>query len=185
MISTEQSPPVDAAAHAERRWAGVAIGCIAIIVAVIIFTGIHWSTMPPSGIEPIDPTRLHVAGEFVEPNLGAKIQPNGSVLVHMIAQQYSFNPQCLTLPADTPVTFRATSADAVHGLFITGTNANAMLIPGYVTSFTTEFSKQGAYLMPCQEFCGTGHAAMWARVTIVSKSEFARLSAAKNGNHCV
>lgn len=185
MISTEQSPPVDAAAHAERRWAGVAIGCIAIIVAVIIFTGIHWSTMPPSGIEPIDPTTLHVAGEFVEPNLGAKIQPNGSVLVHMIAQQYSFNPQCLTLPIDTPVTFRATSADAVHGLFITGTNANAMLIPGYVTSFTTEFSKQGAYLMPCQEFCGTGHAAMWARVTIVSKSEFARLSAAKSGNHCV
>jgi cytochrome c oxidase subunit 2 len=109
MISTEQLQPDGPPARAERRWASVAVGCIAVIVAVIIFTGIHWSAMPPSGIEPIDPTTLHVAGEFVEANLGAQIQPDGSVVVHMIARQYSFNPQCLTLPADTPVTFRATS----------------------------------------------------------------------------
>jgi cytochrome c oxidase subunit II len=185
MISADHPERDDAASRAERRWASVAVGCIVVILTVVIFTSIHWSTMPPSGIEPVDPTTLHVSGEFVEANLGARTQPNGSVVVHMIAQQYSFNPQCLTLPAGTPVTFRATSADAVHGLFITGTNVNAMLIPGYVTSFTTRFSKEGAYLMPCQEFCGTGHAAMWARVTIVSRSEFARTSAAKNGNHCV
>ena len=184
MISIEQPRPDDAPARAERHWAAVATGCIAIIVAVIVFTSIHWSTMPPSGIEPIDPTRLHIAGEFVEANLGARSQPDGSVLVRMIAQQYSFNPQCLTLPADTSVTFRATSADVVHGLFITGTNANAMLIPGYVTTFTTALHKRGAYLMPCQEFCGTGHATMWARITVVSKPEFARLSAAKRGNDC-
>jgi cytochrome c oxidase subunit 2 len=185
VISTGHSQQDDTPARAERRWATVAVGCIAAIIAVIIFTGIHWSTMPPSGIEPIDPATLHVSGEFVEANLRAKIQTDGSVLVHMIAHQNSFNPQCLILPADTPVTFRTTSADAVHGLFITGTNVNAMLIPGYVTSFTTQFPKQGDYLMPCQEFCGTGHAAMWAHVTIVSKSEFVRVSAAKSGNHCV
>jgi cytochrome c oxidase subunit II len=185
MIAADHSHQGDAASRAERRWASVAVGCVAVILAVIIFTSIHWSTLPPSGVEPIDPTTLHVSGEFVEANLGARAQPNGSVVVHMIAQQYSFNPQCLTLPADTPVMFRATSADAVHGLFIMGTNTNAMLIPGYVTSFTTRFSKTGAYLMPCQEFCGTGHAAMWARITIVSPPEFARISAAKSGNHCV
>ena len=67
----------DAPTRAERHWASVAIGCIAIIVAAIIFTGIHWSTMPPSGVEPIDPTTLHVSGEFVELNLGARIQPDG------------------------------------------------------------------------------------------------------------
>jgi cytochrome c oxidase subunit 2 len=185
MTAPDLSQQDGAASRAERRWATIAVGCIAAILAVIVFTGIHWSTSLPSGIEPVDPTTLQVSGEFIEANLGVRIQPNGAVVVHMIAQQYSFNPQCLTLPADTPIMFRATSADAVHGLFITGTNANAMLIPGYITSFTTRFPKQGAYLMPCQEFCGTGHAAMWARVTIVSKSEFARTAATKIGTHCV
>jgi len=31
--------------------------------------------------------------------------------------------------------------------------------------------------MPCHEFCGVGHAAMWARVKIVDKAEFARQAA--------
>jgi cytochrome c oxidase subunit II len=63
----------DAASRAERRWAMVATGCVAIMLAVIVFAGIHWAAMPPSGIEPIDPSTLHVSGEFVEANLGPQI----------------------------------------------------------------------------------------------------------------
>ena len=39
----------------------------------------------------------------------------------------------MLVPAGTPVTFRATSADVVHGFLITGTNINLMLVPGYVS----------------------------------------------------
>ena len=38
-----------------------------------------------------------------------------------------------------PVTFRATSTDAIHGFVVGTTNANTMLIPGFVATFTTTF----------------------------------------------
>jgi cytochrome c oxidase subunit 2 len=170
--------------EAERRWAIVSVSLIGLILAVITFTGIHWASMPPSGIEPIDPTTLHVAGEFVEQNLGAKMRADGSVVVRLIGQQYSFNPECVVIPAQTKITFRGTSADVVHGFLVTGTNANAMLVPGYITTFTAEFSHVGDHLMPCHEYCGTGHAAMWAHVRVVPRDEFERLLASKPGARC-
>jgi cytochrome c oxidase subunit 2 len=173
-----------AAVVAERRWAIVSVMVIVFILAIIAFTSIHWVSMPTSGIEPIDPTTLHVSGEFVEENLGTQIRSDGSVIVRLIAQQYSFNPQCIVVPAQTKVTFRGTSADVVHGFLVTGTNANAMLVPGYITTFTTEFSHVGEHLMPCHEFCGTGHAAMWAHVRVVTPEQFVRLVVAKSGIHC-
>ena len=38
---------------------------------------------------------LHLAGEFVESNLGSAVEPDGSVTVRAIGQQYSFTPQCI------------------------------------------------------------------------------------------
>ena len=174
----------DASAAAERRWAIVSVALVAFVLAVIAFTGIHWASMPATGIEPMDPTTLHVSGEFIEQNLGAQMRSDGSVIVRLIGQQYSFNPQCIVVPVHTSVTFRGTSADVVHGFLVTGTNANAMLVPGYVTTFTTEFSHVGEHLMPCHEFCGTGHAAMWAHIRVLPADEFKRLIAAKPGGRC-
>jgi cytochrome c oxidase subunit 2 len=169
---------------AEKRWAAVSVSLIVMVLAVVTFTGMHWASMPPSGIEPIDPTTLHVSGEFVEQNLGAQLRTDGSVVVRLIGQQYSFNPQCVVLPVGTNITFRGTSADVVHGFLVTGSNANAMLVPGYITTFTTQFSHLGDLLMPCHEFCGTGHAAMWAHVRVVPSDEFERLIAMHAGARC-
>jgi cytochrome c oxidase subunit 2 len=116
---------------------------------------------------------LHIAGEFVESNLGTAVGADGKVTVRLVGQQYSFQPQCLVVPVDTPVTFRATSTDAIHGFIIGTTNANTMLVPGFVTTFTTQFHKAGEQLMPCHEYCGTGHEAMWARVQVLSAGDFA------------
>jgi cytochrome c oxidase subunit 2 len=43
------------------------------------------------------------------------------------------------MATDTPVTFRATSADVVHGFLIDGTNINLMLVPGYISSLGARF----------------------------------------------
>lgn len=184
MNSTVPAGPENAANVAERRWAVVSVALIAVVLSVIAFTGIHWASMPLSGVEPIDPTSLHVSGEFVEQNLGAQIRPDGSVIVRLIGQQYSFNPQCIVVPAKTTITFRGTSADVVHGFLVTGTTANAMLVPGYITTFTAQFSHLGEHLMPCHEYCGTGHAAMWAHIRVVPREEFDRLIGAKTGGRC-
>ncbi len=167
------------AVEAERRWAIVVVLIIALLLVMIIFTGLHWASMPPSRVETIDPRKLHIEGEFVENNLGTTVAADGKVTVRLIAQQYSFEPQCLVVPAGVPVTFRATSTDAIHGFVIDRSNANVMLVPGFIATFTATFDKTGERLMPCHEYCGTGHEAMWGRVRVMAADEF--LARAKGG----
>ena len=103
------------AARIERRWATLSIVIVGVLVGMAVFIGIHQATMPQGHVEMADPKTLHLSGEFIESNLGSAIEPDGSVTVRAIGQQYSFTPQCVLVPADTPVTFRTTSADVVQG----------------------------------------------------------------------
>lgn len=178
---TRSHPDLDTsvAARIERKWAWLSIAIVVLLVGMAVFAGLHQASMPQARVETADPTTLHIAGEFVESNLGSAVEKDGSVTVRAIGQQYSFTPQCILVPEGTPVTIRATSADALHGLLIQGTNVNSMLVPGYVSVLRTEFAKVGDHLMPCQEFCGVGHQGMWGRVKVVTKTAF--LSAASNG----
>ncbi|MGC2537065.1 MAG: hypothetical protein WA350_09785, partial [Candidatus Sulfotelmatobacter sp.] len=76
------------------------------------------------GSRDVDPLSLHLAGEFVENNLGTEQGADGSVTVRMIAQQYLFVPHCILVPAGVPVHLRITSADVVHALAFNGTDYN-------------------------------------------------------------
>ena len=160
------------AAAAERRWAYIVGAIFFLLIAVMVFTGLRWASMPPSRVETIDPRTLHISGEFVEGNLGTSVASDGRVVVRLVAQQYSFEPPCIVVPAQMPVTFRGTSTDVVHGFIVGTTNANVMLIPGYVATFTSTFRQVGEHLMPCHEYCGTGHEAMWARVRVIPPADF-------------
>lgn len=164
---------------AERRWLWVVAAIIALLVVMMVVTGLHSAAMPPSRVETVDVKTLHLKGEFVEDNLGTTIDAEGRVTVRLIAQQYAFIPQCIVVPAEMPVTFRGTATDAIHGFMVGRTNANTMLIPGFVATFTTRFTQEGEQLMPCHEYCGSGHEAMWARVQVLSPQEF--LSRAGSG----
>jgi cytochrome c oxidase subunit 2 len=173
------------AARYEARWA-LAMGAIIFaLLAIVVFTGLHWASMPPSRVETIDATTLHLRGEFIEDNLGTSIGRDGRPLVHLLAEQYAFRPQCIILPEGEPVTFRATSSDAVHGLQIMGTNVNTMLVPGYVSTFIATLTGVGERSLPCHEFCGVGHAAMWARVQVLPKAAFDRIVRAHRKLTCV
>jgi cytochrome c oxidase subunit II len=145
---------------------------MAALVAVVVFSALHWGLNPPSSVETIDSTRLQLGGEFSEGNLGTSAAANGAVTVRVLAQQYGFIPKCILVPADTPVTLRGVSADVVHGLLVQGTNVNTMLVLGYVATLTTRFSHTGDYRMPCHEFCGVGHQGMWAQVRVVARDAF-------------
>jgi len=190
--STQQGRAVDThrlsehvANAAERRWAVIVVLIVASLLAMMIFTGLHWAAMPPSRVETVDVRTLHIKGEFVESNLGTALEKDGNVVVRLIAQQYSFSPQCIVVPAGTPVTFRGTSTDAIHGFVVGRTNANTMLVPGFVSTFTTSFPKVGEQLMPCHEYCGIGHEAMWARVQVIPADEFFAKSKNSERLNCV
>jgi cytochrome c oxidase subunit 2 len=182
---TDHSLSESVAARVERRWAAVSIVVIGVLVGMAAVIGIHQATMPQGHVETADPRTLHLSGEFVESNLGSEIQSDGSVIVRAIGQQYSFTPQCLVVPAETPITLRATSADVVHGLLIEGTNINTMLVPGYVSELPVQFRAAGEHVMPCQEFCGVGHQGMWAKVKVVGKTAFLNMMAGRRRLTCV
>ncbi|HKA43621.1 MAG TPA: cytochrome C oxidase subunit II [Burkholderiales bacterium] len=168
----------------ERLWVIFVTAVIVLLVAMVVYTSVHWGFHPPSQVETIDSTSLHKGGEFSEANLGTVIAPDGSALVRVVAQQYAFIPNCLVVPAGKPVTFRLASADVVHGFIVQGTNVNAMVVPGYVTTVRTTFRDPGEHLMPCHEFCGIGHQAMWARVRVVEPSSFPTDAAKQKAVNC-
>ena len=156
----------------ELLWAfGVGV-FIAAALGMIVFTALKMSVNPPSNVERIDPKTLHLAGEFAEHNLGTAVASDGSVIVRAIATQFMFLPPCIAVPANRRVTLRFASPDVIHGLLITRTNVNTMVVPGFVAQVHTEFTLTGELLMPCHEYCGLGHSEMWATVQVLPDSEF-------------
>jgi cytochrome c oxidase subunit 2 len=168
--------PQNEVARTEDRWLTVVLSMLGVMMAIIVVTGALHALHPPSNVETIDATTLHLDGEFVESNLGTAAEPDGSVTVRMIALQYSFVPDCARIPLDTPVKFRITSPDVIHGFLLPGTNVNTMVVPGFVAEVRTTFSRPGVYDMPCNEFCSSGHHGMWARVRAVPSEQFPHLS---------
>ena len=113
-----------------------------------------------------------VSREFAEQNLGTTVASDGSITARVIATQFMFVPRCIQVPEGRQVTLRMTSPDVIHGILVTGTNVNTMVLPGYVAQVHTVFTRTGDLLMPCHEYCGTGHEAMWARVQVIPPGEF-------------
>ena len=175
----------DVAARIERRWAMVSMAIVVVLVGIAAVSGIQHASMPQGRVETADPKTLHLTGEFIESNLGTAVETDGSIMVRAIGQQFSFTPQCILVPANTPITFRTTSADVVHGLLIEGTNINSMLVPGYVSEFTASFKEPKEHVMPCQEFCGIGHQGMWGRVKVIDKAAFLNMKSARGRLTCV
>src|SRR5205807_5998861 len=156
----------------ELLWAfGVGV-LIAATLSMIVFTALTMGINPPSNVERIDPKTLHLSGEFAEHNLGTTVAPDGSVTARVIATQFMFLPRCIAVPHRRRVTLRFATPDVIHGILVTGTNVNTMVVPGYVSQVHTVFTRTGELLMPCHEYCGLGHSEMFATLRVVAPEQF-------------
>ena len=162
----------EAIVRSELRWAAVSIGVVSLIMLALIYAGLVHHINPPSNIEPIDPKTLHLTGEFTETNLGTRVEADRQVTTRIVATQFAFVPRCVVVPEGRDVTLRLASPDVIHGILVTGTNVNTMVVPGYVSQVHTVFRTTGDLLMPCHEFCGLGHSQMLARVRVVPSEQF-------------
>ncbi len=151
----------------EKIWMWMAGGLIVGFVATVLITSIGGALQPPSHVETIDPTQVWRDPRFAHP--GVTVNHEGATVV-AVGMMFAFNPAVIRVPAGKPVTFRMTSSDVTHGFLIVGTNANTMLVPGYVSQFTTRFRQPGEYLIVCHEYCGLGHHLMSAKL-IVEEAE--------------
>src|SRR5262249_10881009 len=118
------------------------------VLRMIVFTALTKDIKPPSNLGLVDPKTMHLSGEFAEQTLGTTVTADGGVTVRVIATQFMFVPHCIAVPRGRRVTLRFAAPDVVHGLLITGTNVNTMVVPGFVAQVYTEFTQAGDLLMP-------------------------------------
>ena len=159
----------------ERIWMwGVGV-MLALFFATIAYESVAMRRMPPSHVETIDPRTVMQDPRFAPQ--GVRVAADGSIHAHIVGLTFAWLPGELTLPAGRPVTFHLTSMDVTHGFEIVRTNAQAMLIPGYVSQFTTEFDA-GEYLVVCNEYCGAGHHTMYGKLHVVPAEQWTPPAAA-------
>ncbi|UCF18209.1 MAG: cytochrome c oxidase subunit II [Gemmatimonadota bacterium] len=148
----------------EKIWMWAAAGIIIVFLVSIGATFVGQAIQPPSHVEMIDPDNVRTDAEFGQP--GVTIHEDGSATVVVQAFMFAFLPNEIRVPRGRPVTFRLTSPDVIHGFQIVQTNGNTMVVPGYVSQFTTTFSRAGEYLVVCNEYCGLGHHVMSAKLIV-------------------
>lgn len=147
----------------EKLWMWASAVLIAAFVATVVIGLAGSALQPPSHVETIDPTKVWNDPRFRQ--RGVTATPEGATVV-MIAMMFAFQPAEIHVTAGKPVTFRLTSSDVTHGFSIVGTNGNTMVVPGYVSQFTTVFRTPGEYLIVCNEYCGLSHHVMSAKLIV-------------------
>jgi cytochrome c oxidase subunit 2 len=166
----------------ERRWVWIATLLVAAMIVLVAYTAVVMNVHPPSNVETIDSTRLHLTSEFAEDNLGVKREADGTVIARVVMARFMVHPQEIRLPAGTEIILRAASADVLHGLHVAGTNIGTQVVPGYVAQVRTRINfdavakvgianADGSVTVPifCNEYCGLGHQSMWGRVTVTRR----------------
>lgn len=125
---------------------------------------------PPSHIETVDPASVLMDPRFAKQ--GVRKDAEGRVHVWVVGLMFTWLPADFTVPAGEPVTFHLTSSDVTHGFQIVRTNGQAMVVPGYISQFTTTFPDSGEYLIACNEYCGVGHHMMASRMHVVPVAQW-------------
>jgi cytochrome c oxidase subunit 2 len=153
----------------ERIWMAAVGVILALFFASLAHGALSADYHPPSHVETIDPRTVLRDPRFR--TQGVRVDSAGRVHVWVVGLTFAWLPAEVTLPADIPVTFHATSVDVTHGFQIVRTNGQAMLIPGYISQFTTRFAP-GEYLVACNEYCGISHHTMASRLTVVPQDQW-------------
>jgi cytochrome c oxidase subunit 2 len=150
--------------RAERLWLYFGAAMLAVFLAIITTAAVVDGFVPPSNVQTIDPTRVSQTPPFDHPGLH-QVAP-GVYEAYYVARIFSFTPATIEIPAGARVTFYVTSADVEHGFSIPETGVNAMVTPGWVSTVSHTFHDPGTFLLICNEYCGSGHQLMAAKVVV-------------------
>jgi cytochrome c oxidase subunit II len=81
----------------------------------------------------------------------------------------------LRVPAGENVLFEIHSADVIHGFYIPAVRIQQDALPGRQTEFwmNADTDKVGqVFDVPCDQFCGSGHPIMDAKMTVMSPADY-------------
>jgi cytochrome c oxidase subunit 2 len=155
----------------ERNWMKVSVALLVIFAAAITISGFAAGFQLPGPDGEVDPRTVLDEGPWSDP--GVREIGDGQFEAYVLAQTWSFAPREIVLPVGAEVDIYVTSADLQHGFKITDTNVNMQIVPGQVSKLSFTFDEVGEFPYICHEYCGTGHAAMFGTVKVVSEADYA------------
>lgn len=158
----------------EKNWMLVSIALLVVFAAAVTIAGFAAGFQLPGPEKEVDPRTVALEGPWAEP--GLRQIGDGEFEAYVLAKAWSFAPRELVLPVGAEVDIYVTSPDLQHGFKITDTNVNMQIVPGQVSKLSFTFDDIGEFPYICTEYCGSGHAAMFGTVKVVSQEEFDALS---------
>jgi cytochrome c oxidase subunit 2 len=157
----------------ERRWM-ISAGVLLVVFLIGITVAGFAAGFQLPGVEGrVDPATITEEGPFSTP--GLRQISDTEFEAYVVARIFAYDPAEIVIPAGSTLTVFVTSADVQHGFKVTDTNLNLQIVPGHVSKLSATFETPGEYRVICTEYCGTGHAAMFGTVKVVSPAEFQAL----------
>jgi len=150
--------------RAERLWLICGLVLLVGFLATITTAAVVDGFVPPSRVQSIDPTKVSQTPPFDHP--GLRKVGDGAYEAYYVARIFSFSPSTITVRVGSHVTFYVTSTDVEHGFSIPETGVNTMVTPGWVSQVAHTFRERGTFLLVCNEYCGSGHQLMAAKVVV-------------------
>jgi cytochrome c oxidase subunit 2 len=150
--------------RSERLWLICGLVMLVGFLATITTAAIVDGFVPPSRVQSIDPAKVSETAPFDRP--GLRKLGEGAYEAYYVARIFSFTPSTITVPVGSHVTFYVTSTDVEHGFSIPETGVNTMVTPGWVSQVSHTFRERGTFLLVCNEYCGSGHQLMAAKVVV-------------------
>lgn len=78
--------------------------------------------------------------------------------IDVVASNWKFTPDTITVPAGEPTTLRLTSSEGVHGLKSDELGIpDTTIMPNKFVTVTFTPKKAGTYVVHCSVVCGAGH----------------------------
>ena len=151
----------------ERIWLlGSAVFILSALGAIIASVVFHTAELPePAGR--IEPELVTQTAPFDEPGLHQR--DDGSWELVYVAQAWAWDPVQVTIPSELrgeEIRITSTSRDVIHGMKITDTNVNIMVIPGQISEVDVVFDDEGTHTLVCHEYCGIQHHVMGAEIVV-------------------
>ncbi|HLK39561.1 MAG TPA: cupredoxin domain-containing protein [Polyangiaceae bacterium] len=92
--------------------------------------------------------------------------PDDAQVIKVVAQQWSFSPNTITVLRGQTVDFEVTSSDVHHGFNLPDFGMRADVVPDQTTKVRVTFDKPGTYNFHCDYYCGSGHEGMSGQVVV-------------------
>jgi cytochrome c oxidase subunit 2 len=162
----------------------VAAALILVVITVVTFVKLPSITNPPNSDS---------NGLVLSASLGQPTPPNGKKLTVCVqARQfifrYTYGPNCnsnaftgklpysytdMVVPANTTVVLVIQATDVIHDWWVPSLGGKVDAVPGYTTYTWFKAPHPGSvYTGHCAQLCGRQHAAMLARVKVVTPDQY-------------